>query len=37
VPPSITDGAFSPHGHAFVLGDDSAAHLFAAPGSQVDA
>jgi hypothetical protein len=37
VPPSITDGAFSPHGHAFVLCDYSAAHLVAAPSRQVDA
>jgi hypothetical protein len=37
VPLSITDGVFLPHGRAFVLRDYSAAHLFAAPGRQVDA
>jgi hypothetical protein len=37
VPPSITDGAFSPDGRAFVLRDYSAAYLFAAPGRQVAA
>jgi hypothetical protein len=37
VPPSITDGAYSPDGSAVVLRDYSAAHLFAAPGRQVAA
>jgi hypothetical protein len=37
VPPSITDGAFSPDGRAFVLRDYSAAYVFAAPGRQVGA
>jgi len=37
VPPSITDGAFSPDGRAFVLRDYSAAYLFAAPGRQLAA
>jgi hypothetical protein len=37
VPPSITDGTFSPDGRAFVLRDYSAAYVFAAPGRQVGA
>jgi hypothetical protein len=37
VPPSVTDGAFSPDGRAFVLRDYSAAYVFAAPGRQVGA
>jgi hypothetical protein len=37
VPPSVTDGAFSPDGRAFVLRDYSTAYVFAAPGRQVDA
>jgi hypothetical protein len=37
VPPSITDGTFSPDGRAFVLRDYSAAYVFATPGRQVGA
>jgi hypothetical protein len=37
VPPSITDGTFSPDGRAFVLRDYAAAYVFAAPGRQVGA
>ena len=35
VPPVVTDGAFSPDGHAFVLRDYQGAYVYAAPGRRV--
>jgi len=35
VPPTITDGAFSPDGRTFVLRDYLEAHAYAAPGKQL--
>ena len=34
-PPSVTDGAFSPDGRAFVLRDYLDAHVYAAPGKRL--